>query len=142
MADIEQAARRLVADVWNGKHEDSAYELIAADCPGRDGPGPEGTLAWHRERRASFPDLRYRIVDLVVDGDRAALRWRAVGTHAGQFGPLPPSGQMVNYSGATFLRFDAEGRIADVWSVNELFDVLEQLGVQFTPPPAAAETAE
>jgi steroid delta-isomerase-like uncharacterized protein len=141
MPDIEEAVRRFVAEVWNGGREESAYDLVAADCPGRDAPGPEGAIAWHRERRSAFPDLRYRIVDLVVDGERAALRWRAVGTQAGPLGPLPPSGKMVTYSGATFMRFDGEGRIADVWSVNELLDLLQQLGVQLTQPSAAG-TAE
>jgi hypothetical protein len=47
---------------------------------------------------------------------------------------VPATGRRVEYAGATFLRFDAAGRIDDVWSVNELFGVLEQLGVRFTPP--------
>ncbi len=92
-------------------------------------------LAWHQERRASFPDLRYKVVDLIVGGDRAAVHWRAAGTQTGQFGPVPPTGTMVSYSGATFLRFDPEGLIADMWSINELFQLLQQLGVEMLPPP-------
>ncbi|SCE85461.1 conserved hypothetical protein, steroid delta-isomerase-related [Micromonospora purpureochromogenes] len=134
MIDLEALARRFVADVWNGGREESVYELIGADCPGLGGAGPEATLAWHRDRRAAFPDLRYKIVDVVATGDRVAVRWRAAGTQAGQFGPVPPTGQVVSYSGATFLRFDTQGRIVDVWSVNELFQLLQQLGVEMLPP--------
>ncbi|MEH1054546.1 ester cyclase [Micromonospora sp. CPCC 206171] len=134
MIDREALARRFVADVWNGGREESAYELIGAECPGLGGVGPEATLAWHRDRRAAFPDLRYKIVDVVAADDRVAVRWRAAGTQAGQFGPVPPTGQVVSYSGATFLRFDAQGRIVDVWSVNELFQLLQQLGVEMLPP--------
>jgi steroid delta-isomerase-like uncharacterized protein len=134
VAVIEDVVRQFVADVWNGARDESAYELVAPGCPGLGGTGPDATIAWHRDRRAAFPDLRYKIVDLVVTGDRAALRWRAAGTHAGQFGPLPATGRVVSYGGATFMRFDREGRIADVWSVNELFQLLQQLGVQVTPP--------
>lgn len=130
----EELVRRFVDDVWNGGREETARELVAADCPGLGTSGPEGTLAWHQERRASFPDLRYKIVDLVVSGDRAAVHWRAAGTQLGQFGPVPPTGQVVSYSGATFLRFDDAGKIADVWSVNELFQLLQQLGVEMLPP--------
>jgi steroid delta-isomerase-like uncharacterized protein len=132
--DVEAAARRFVADVWNSEREESAYELIADECPGLGGTGPAATLAWHRDRRSAFPDLRYKIVDLIVSGDRAALHWRAAGTQRGQFGPVPPTGQVVSYSGATFLRFDTDGKIIDVWSVNELFQVLQQLGVEMLPP--------
>jgi steroid delta-isomerase-like uncharacterized protein len=130
----EELVRRFVDDVWNGGREETAHELVAADCPGLGVSGPEGTLAWHQERRASFPDLRYKIVDMVVDGDRAAVHWRAAGTQLGAFGPVPPTGQVVSYSGATFLRFDDAGKIADVWSVNELFQLLQQLGVEMLPP--------
>ncbi|GIF76708.1 ester cyclase [Asanoa siamensis] len=133
-ADREAAVRRLVADVWNGANEATAYELVGPDCPGLGASGPVGVLAWHQERRASFPDLRYKIVDLIVSGDRAAVHWRAAGTQLGQFGPVPPTGNVVSYSGATFLRFDADGLIADVWSVNELFQLLQQLGVEMLPP--------
>jgi steroid delta-isomerase-like uncharacterized protein len=134
VTDVEAASRRFVADVWNGGREESAYELIADECPGLGGTGPAAALAWHQDRRTAFPDLRYKVVDLIVAGDRAALHWRAAGTQLGQFGAVPPTGQVVSYSGATFLRFDADGKIIDVWSVNELFQVLQQLGVEFLPP--------
>jgi predicted ester cyclase len=132
--DLEATVRRFVSDVWNGEREQTAYELIADGCPGLGPTGPEGVLLWHRARRASFPDQRYEVVEIVTSGDRAAVRWRATGTQGGQFGPVPATGRPVDYSGATFLRFDDAGRVADVWSVNELFQVLEQLGVSFTPP--------
>ncbi|MFI6229043.1 ester cyclase [Micromonospora echinospora] len=134
MTDLEALARRLVTDVWNGGREETAYDLIAPECPGLGGTGPAATLAWHRERRAAFPDLRYKIVDVAAGGDRVAVRWRAAGTQTGQFGPVPPTGQVVSYSGASFLRFDPHGRIVDVWSVNELFQLLLQLGVEVLPP--------
>lgn len=92
-------------------------------------------LAWHRDRRAAFPDLRYKIVELVAAGDRVAVHWRAAGTQAGSFGLVPATGQVVSFSGASFLRFDEEGRIADVWSCHELFQLLQQLGVEMLPPP-------
>ncbi|MFG3713247.1 ester cyclase [Micromonospora sp. NPDC047730] len=136
MTDVEATARRFIADVWNAAREESAYELVAPECPGWGGAGPEATLAWHRERRAAFPDLRYKIVDVVAAGDRVAVHWRAAGTQVGRFGPVPPTGQVVSYSGASFLRFDDAGRIVDVWSCNELFQLLQQLGVEMLPPAA------
>jgi len=134
MADRDALVRRFVADVWNAGREETAYELVGADCPGLGGRGPDAVLAWHRDRRAAFPDLRYKVIDLVVSDDRAALRWRAAGTQLGQFGPVPPTGQVVSYSGASFMRFDPDGRITDVWSVNELFQLLGQLGAELLPP--------
>jgi predicted ester cyclase len=139
VVDIDSAVRRFVADIWHDAREETAYELVADECPGLGGSGPAAVLAWHRERRAAFPDLRYKIVDLIVAGERAALHWRAAGTQRGTFGPVPPTGQVVSYSGATFLRFDPAGKIIDVWSVNELFQLLQQLGVEVLPPVTGAE---
>lgn len=134
--DLVAKARRFVADVWNGEREESVYDLVAADCPNTFGNGPEGHLAWHRDRRVAFPDVRYEIVDVVAADDRAVVRWHATGTQLGEFGPVPPTGRKVSYNGVTFLYFDADRKIAEVWSVNELFQVLQQLGVEFVPPPA------
>ncbi|MGC4811649.1 ester cyclase [Micromonospora sp. DT228] len=141
MTDVQAAARRFITDVWNARREESAYELVAEECPGLGGTGPEATLAWHRERRAAFPDLRYKIVDVVAAGERVAVHWRAAGTHAGQFGPVPATGQVVSYSGATFLRFDPTGRIVEVWGCTELFQLLQQLGVEMLPPAVSGRGA-
>jgi hypothetical protein len=61
---LEAAARSFIADVWNGEREETAYDLIADECPGLGGTGPDATLAWHRDRRAAFPDLRYEVVEV------------------------------------------------------------------------------
>lgn len=117
--------RRFVADVWNGARPESAYELVA---------DADGTLAWHADRRASFPDLHYEIVDIVASDRSAAFRWHATGTQSGQFGPVPPTNRSVDYNGATFLTFGDDGRIVGVWSVNELFQVLQQLRAEVSVP--------
>jgi predicted ester cyclase len=126
---VSELVRRFVTEVWNADREQTAYEIVDPTCPGLNGTGPEATLAWHRDRRTSFPDLRYEIVDLVDGGDTCAVRWRATGTHRGQFGPVPATDRTVTYNGASFIRV-AGGRIVDIWSVNELFQLLQQLGVR------------
>jgi predicted ester cyclase len=124
-ARTRQVVERLVDAVWNARDESAAGDLCVQ---------PDQVLAWHRDRRAAFSDLIY-VVDLVVDGPRAALRWEAAGTQTGELGPVPPSGRRATWSGATFLTVTEDGRAGEVWSVNELFQVLEQLGVEFVPPP-------
>jgi predicted ester cyclase len=130
--DPEELFRRLVAEVWNGDGH-TASELVHPDCPGLSGTGPEAVVSWHRERRTSFPDLRYDVVELVVQDERAALRWRAEGHQLGVFGPIPATGRPVAYDGATFVTV-RDGLVADVWGVNELFSVVTQLGATVVPP--------
>jgi predicted ester cyclase len=137
MTDVRDVVERLVRDVWNGHAVQAVEELVD---PGHAGPeaaavadGAQQVLAWHLERRRSFPDLTYEIVDLLVDGDRAALRWRARGTQGGPYGPVPPTGRSAEWEGATFLRIRA-GKVVETWSVNEMFQLVQQLGARVVPP--------
>jgi steroid delta-isomerase-like uncharacterized protein len=130
--DTDQLVALLVEDVWNGQG-DQAGSLIDPSCPGLDGTGPEAVVAWHRDRRAAFPDLRYEVVSVVASASNAAVRWRAQGHQEGQFGPVPATGRAVSYEGASFLTF-RQGRLVDVWSVNDLFGLVQQLGAQVVPP--------
>ena len=130
----ERAARALVGRVWNELDAAAADQLVAADCPGRGGTGPRAVLSWHEERRTSFSDLRYEVTDLVASPGRAVVRWQATGHQDGPFGTMPATGRPVSYAGATFLTFDAAGLVREVWSVNELFGLLLQIGAEVVPP--------
>lgn len=56
--------------------------------------------------RAAFPDLKTVIDEIVVDGDRAAVRWHSTGTHRHPFLGVPPTNREIAVSGATFAHFD------------------------------------
>ena len=78
-----------------------------------------------RVRRA-FPDLRYRIDDVVVSPDRFALRWEARGTHQGEYLGVQASGRPVSYTGITLYEL-RDGRIARVWVSADLLSLLRRL---------------
>ena len=130
--DTEELVGLLVEDVWNGQGDRAAL-LVDPSCPGLDGTGPDAVVAWHRDRRSAFPDLRYEVLSMVVSASHAAIRWRAEGHHRGAFGPVPATGRSVAYEGASFLRF-RQNMLVDVWSVNDLFGLVQQLGAQVVPP--------
>jgi steroid delta-isomerase-like uncharacterized protein len=56
--------------------------------------------------RAAFPDLKTVVDEIVVDGDRAAIRWHSRGTHRHPFLGVPPTNREITVSGATFAHFD------------------------------------
>jgi len=76
---------------------------------------------------------------MVAQESRVALHWRASGHQDGDFGPIGPSGKAVSYDGVTFLRIH-QGLIIEVWSTNDLFGLIEQLGAELRPPPSTQET--
>jgi steroid delta-isomerase-like uncharacterized protein len=58
--------------------------------------------------RSAFPDLVTTIDEIVIEGDRAAIRWHSTGTHESSLLGVPATGRRVEVSGATFAHFDGD----------------------------------
>jgi predicted ester cyclase len=103
--DPRELVRALVRNVWNMQDLSFADDVFPPDWPTGSGlpDGPEGVRAWVRADHESFPDVRYEIEDVIVEGDLAVLRWSASGTQLGAFGPIPPTGRFVSWTGTPHL---------------------------------------
>lgn len=64
--------------------------------------------------RIAFPDICFKITDLVGEGDRVAARWSLTGTQSGPFKGRAPSGRKVNVPGITMFHFQT-GKICEMW---------------------------
>lgn len=84
-------------------------------------------MVFERLYRA-FPDLHIELEDVIEDGDKVVVRDTVTGTHLGEFNGLPPTGKSVAYSEIFIMRF-ANGRIAEVWGVVDIFTQMKQLGI-------------
>lgn len=111
----------------------SADSVFAQDCvvhitgvaePIR-GVGPWKELVGGLLR--AFPDLYFTIEDQLVQGDRVAFRWHAIGTHTGPLGAAPPSGKPVALDGLILDRM-ADGRVQERWEQWDQSLMLQQLG--------------
>ena len=88
-----------------------------------------------------YPQARVHVVE--PQPERAAIArdllakpwWKRLGGSAVAFGPVPATGRTVRYRGATFCRV-VDGLVVEVSSVNDLFGLLQQLGVEVSPPTA------
>lgn len=99
----------------------------ASPSPGLP-PGREGVRVVVRALRAAFPDLRYRIEDLVVGAESVAVRTTMRGTHRGEFFGMPATGRNVEVPQITIERF-REGRIAHHTRVTDELGLMKQLGL-------------
>ena len=128
--ESERTARRFFEELWNEGDLRVAEELIAPDhihhVGGHELLGPDGVKGAVTWLRTAFPDLRFEIDDMISDGDRAALRWTASGTHLGPFDDLQPTGRRVEWTGADFFRLRG-GRIIEVWAIADGGALDEQL---------------
>lgn len=82
-----------------------------------------------RAVRRSIPDLRLRIEEELVDGERVALRWTASGTQKESWVPgIPPTGKNVWWSGISLYRISG-GQIVEERVEEDLLQLQTQMGV-------------
>ena len=83
--------------------------------------------------RSAFPDLETTAEDILVEGDRLAVRSTIRGTHKGDFMGIPASGKEVEVSNYDFVRFEND-QAAEHWGTIDSAALMEQIGAT----PAAA----
>ncbi len=66
---------------------------------------PDTYRAWFANLFAAFPDFRFEILDVVAEGEQAAVRWHATGTFNGtaRFEGMEPTGARVDLTGFDLL---------------------------------------
>ena len=78
--------------------------------------------------RNAVPDLTYTVEDQVAEGERVVTRWRAAGTHEGEFFGVPGTGKRIEMSGIQIDRFDENGKMVEEWPEYDLLGVMRQMG--------------
>jgi hypothetical protein len=88
-------------------------------------------LAEHaRLLHAAFPDLRIEDAGAaLVDGSRACVPWRFIGTNKGELGMLPASDRFLTLHGVHFLELDEDGGVRRARGFFDLYDVAVQLAL-------------
>ena len=75
-----------------------------------------------------LPDLHVAVEDVIAEGDKVVFRATVTGTHQGEYMGLPPTGKSITYDEIFIFRF-ANGRLAEIWGVVDVFSQMQQLGV-------------
>jgi len=130
-AEIE----RVWVAAWDKGDVDALDDLMADGYQRHSSDGRPQDLAEFKASiiatRSAFPDLVTTIDEIVVEDDRAAIRWHSTGTHEASLLGVPATGRRVEVSGATFARF-AGDRIAEehvTWDPRALLTALGVISV-------------
>jgi predicted ester cyclase len=73
-----------------------------------------------------FPDAHYKIDDQLVDGDKVVTRYRATGTHEGEFLGMEATGKYGEMDGISIDRIQ-DGKIVETWYVIDAYGYLNSL---------------
>jgi len=94
-------------------------------------PDHEPTLAGFKQKvasfKASFPDLKEDLQDIIASGDTVATRWVVTGSQQQELMGIPSSGQMIRVEGMNFYRLK-DGRVTDIWTQFDGVALMQQLG--------------
>lgn len=128
-----KVVERYVEQVLNRGRHDLLPELVAAGMV-------DGFRKGLELRRALFPDLHYRVEEVVAEGDRVVVRCTVSGHHVGDDPEklpggevIPPSGKWLEVEEALFYTVE-DGRITRGEIVSDQLGVAKALGFTVVPP--------
>lgn len=132
----KEFVRQAYEEVFNQGNLAAADTYFAASFANRAMPpewpkGPEGVRKAVSMLRAAFPDLRYTIEEVIVEGEVISARWTACGTHSGTLsGPMgnfPPTGRTISFPGIAMGRVEDGKASGDTWVLADFLGMLRQI---------------
>ncbi|HZH02815.1 MAG TPA: ester cyclase [Myxococcaceae bacterium] len=125
----KQVVRRLYEECINPGKLDLLTQVVGDDFMG---PGPgKGPAAFEKTLvglRQGFPDIAFKVEDLLAEGDRVTVRWVWQGTHTGPFKGIPPTQKRVSNGGMAIYQL-RENKIVKAWVYTDQMGFLQDLGV-------------
>lgn len=128
--ETKTVARRWFEEMWNERRDDLIDELMTPDSrghvEGQEIAGCEGFRKMQGMFFSALPDVRLEVEDVIAEGDRAAVRWRATGTHGGDGFGFPATNRPVDIRGTSWLVV-RDGKIVEGWDTWNLEGLLTSL---------------
>jgi predicted ester cyclase len=131
--DLRQLSRDWFEQVWNQRDEPTIRRLadphVSYQGLGENGGVAVGYDQFMQFRAAllsAFPDLRCIVEDVLVDGDKTAVRVVLSGTHSGEGIGIAPTGRPITATGIVILRWH-NGRIVEGWNEFDAAGMQRQL---------------
>ncbi len=91
--------------------------------------GVEGLKGAFKVFRTAFPDLKFKIKDIIISGNKAAVFSNITGTNTGEMMGMPPTNKMVDYNQVDIVYFNNENKAVERWGYFDLKTFMQQLGL-------------
>jgi steroid delta-isomerase-like uncharacterized protein len=143
--DYKAKVRKTLEEVWNKSNWELARETYADDVivysPSHPHPlqGREaGLRELHSALHTAHPDFHIAVHDMVCEGKDVFVRWTVTGTNTGLHFGMPPTGRKFKSEEVALLRFNDDGKVAEIRFYMNVMNILQQLGVMPAGPPPKA----
>jgi predicted ester cyclase len=114
--------RRLIEVVLNGGHLELIDELYAPELA-------PAARRWITPFRASFPDVQMEVIELIAEGDKVVGRFTCSATQLGAWLGHAPTGRRFERVDEVSIFRLRDGKIIQVWSLEDTLGRLQQLGL-------------
>jgi steroid delta-isomerase-like uncharacterized protein len=117
-------------------------ELVDPDWVDHDPSSPEeirgieGAKQFYGDFRSAFPDIQVTIEEQVAEGDKVVTLWTFRGTHQGELGGMPASGNQVTVKGMSMDRISG-GKFVETWDNYDALGMMQQIGAVPSPEQQA-----
>lgn len=118
---------RAVASGELGVIDEICTENVVSHAPLGEPRGREALKEYERPVHEAFPNFDVTFEDVVVEGNRVAMRLTIRGTHEGEMMGIAPTGNEVEFQNTVFHRME-DGKIAERWVQPDVLGLLQQLG--------------
>jgi steroid delta-isomerase-like uncharacterized protein len=132
-------------DEVNRGNFDVVDEIYASDYlhhdPANPDPrpvvGPQGVRDHLISLSAGFPDVNFRVDEMIADGDDVLVRWTATLTHTGDYFGIPPTNRRAEITGMNWW-IARDGKAVEGWVNRDDMGLFQQLGLIPSPEEAPA----
>ena len=125
---------REIFDAWNAHDVERFTKLVdpnavwESDAFAAAFRGHGGSRQFFQAYVGGFPDLHIDVAQTIASGDHVVVRWRARGTHLGDFAGIKPTNGRLDLRGCTVAEVKA-GKLVHGWVYLDNATLLRQLGV-------------
>ena len=125
-------ARRWFQEVWNDRRAETIHELMHPQAIGHTSAGEiRGPEEWKQKFwdpfMGAFSDIALVVEDMVCDGDRVVVRWRASMKHTGGHIGVPETGRALSFPGLTWMVV-RDGKLVEGWDGWDSTGMLVSIG--------------
>ena len=134
----KEVVRRFFEELWNDRRLELAEELISDNCSTHQlraeatdvGVPRAPTSVKHEmvEWLTGFPDIRFRIEQIIAEGDRVVSHCTILGKHSGQWSGVESTGRSVEFPMIVIHRLE-NGKIVEDWVLVGALVLFQQLGL-------------
>jgi predicted ester cyclase/heme-degrading monooxygenase HmoA len=125
----KEVVRKIYEESLNKRNLGSLKEIISEDYTGVQGmKGVAGFEPPITQLIQAFPDVQWKVLELIAEGDKVMVKWEIQGTHTHTFQHIAPTGKKISGTGMGVYTL-RDGKVVSTQVQTDRLGFLQELGV-------------